>query len=43
MQLPLITKCISCEHPYRLDIPPMYPIIAMRCYPALRAYFYNNR
>ena len=42
VKLPSITKCISCEFPFRADIPPIYPLISMKLNPALRVFMRKN-
>lgn len=39
IELPESTKCISCEHPFKADVPPMYPMITMRTLPQLRKFW----
>ena len=33
------TQCGSLEYPFPADIPPFYPIMALRCYHTLCGYF----
>ena len=39
-ELPESTKCVQCEFPYRLDVPPAYPMITMKTNAPMRSFLH---
>lgn len=42
-ELPESTRCVQCEFPYRLDIPPAYPMITMKTNAPMRNFLHHER
>lgn len=41
-ELPEQTKCVSCEYPFRCDVPPIYPLISMKTNRPLRGFCHKE-